>query len=541
MKVKRLLAVGLAALMMISAAGCGSKDNGAQEAGNANTPAPAAESSAAIGERHTADGRTQINVGWNYAITSLAPFQAESPAKNLLYSTAVFETLAKYDQDGIIQPSLAKEWTQIDEDGFVYEVRLFDYIKDSEGNPITADDVIFCVDQINKSGTQTAYYNKLDSVEKKDDYTLVFNMNSNEYGDFDMILNYCIVVSKDAFEKSGDEMATAIIATGPYKVTGFVNSSTVTIEKNENYWQTDDTLKQPYAAQNVDVIEVTCIPEESQQEVALETGSIDFMNEMAAHSIDQLAGYSNITSRIVPAANQYFFYLSASGPLANENLRKAVSYAIDENAVNEAAYEGAMIPCNFGMKLFGDYNDKWDEEDYYGYDVEKARELIKQENAEGTHIRIVATGTGVTMDEVIQAYLIDAGFDAELVEEELATYLTDALNPDAYDIICITPFSTSNIGMWKILMDQRNYENGTTVNGFKDDTLQAMLEKTGSVEGHTEENMDELYHYLVDKCYVYSAFGASVTYMWRTDGGLKDFTTQFGGLPYIGGFTYTWN
>ena len=292
MKVKRLLAVGLAALMMISAAGCGSKDNGAQEAGNANTPAPAAESSAAIGERHTADGRTQINVGWNYAITSLAPFQAESPAKNLLYSTAVFETLAKYDQDGIIQPSLAKEWTQIDEDGFVYEVRLFDYIKDSEGNPITADDVIFCIDQINKSGTQTAYYNKLDSVEKKDDYTLVFNMNSNEYGDFDMILNYCIVVSKDAFEKSGDEMATAIIATGPYKVTGFVNSSTVTIEKNENYWQTDDTLKQPYAAQNVDVIEVTCIPEESQQEVALETGSIDFMNEMAAHSIDQLAGYS---------------------------------------------------------------------------------------------------------------------------------------------------------------------------------------------------------------------------------------------------------
>ena len=491
--------------------------------------------------RSTADGRTQINIGWNYAITSMSPFQAESPAKNLFYATSVFETLGRFDQEGNVVPLLAKEWKQIDEDGYRFQVTLFDNIYDTAGNHITADDVIFSYEQIQASGSLNAYYNKVTGVEKVDDYNVIYNLTSNEFGDFDMVLNYAAVISRKAFEDSGDQMATLLIGTGPYKVTGFVNSATVTLEKNESYWQTDDSLKGPYAAQNVDVIEIKCIPENSQQEVALETGSIDFMFDMAASSIQQLAGYSNITHAIVPGTNQYFFYLSSAGPLANDNLRRAVGYAIDKDAVNEIAYENAMVPCDLGMQIFSDYNPAWAEQDYYGYDVQKARDLIAQENAQGTHIRIVATGTGVTMDEVIQAYLIDAGFDAELVTEELATYLTDATNPEAYDIICITPFATCNVQMWKIMLDKRNWENGGTVNGFKDDHLQELLETAASIEGHTPENMDALYQYIADKNYVYSTFGTSVTNMWRTDSGIVEICSAFGALPYLGGFTYSWN
>lgn len=544
-KIVKLLALGLSAVMTASLTACGSGTNASSGDTGTETAASSGESgsasTAAIGERKTDDGRTLLRLGWNYAITSLAPFQAESPAKNLFRSTSAFEALCYYTADGELVNLLAKDWHQTDEDGYEFEVEIYDYIHDWEGNPITADDVVFSIEQIKKSGNLNAIFNKLETVEKLDDYTIRLTMNQNEYGDIQDVLWYSTVVSQKAFEESGDEMATKMVATGPYKITDFVNSSSVTFERTEDYWQTDDSLKGPYAAQNVDVIEAVCITESSQQEVSLETGTIDFMQDMAGHSIQQLEGYDNIDYSINSAPNQYIWYLSANGPLANENLRKAVAYAIDADAVNEAAYEGVMIPSGWGMDIFSDYNTEWDKEEYYPYDVEKAKELISQEGAEGTHLRIVATGTGVTMDEVVQAYLIDAGFDVELVEEELATYLTDATDPTAYDIICITPNSTSNIGLWKIVLDQRNYEAGTTVNGFKDDELQSLLETAGSIEGHTQENMDKLYQYIVDRCYLYSTFNVSNVCMWRTDSGIVETAVQYGGLPYVGGFTYSWN
>ena len=539
-----MLAGLLAAAMVMGMSGCGSTAGTDSSAESSTSTASAADAQGAteeLGERKTSDGKTQVNIGWNYAITSLAPFQAESPAKNLFRSSAVTEALCEYDENGELHNVLAKNWEQTDDDGYEFSVEIYDYIHDSNGNPITADDVVFSIEQIKKGGNLNAIYNKLDSVEKVDDYNLKFHMNQNEYGDIEDVLYYATVVSQKEFEASGDEMSTTLVGTGPYKVTDFVNSSTVTMEKNENYWQTDDSLRGPHSAQNVDVIQAMCITENSQQEIALETGTIDFMMDMSGGSIKQLEGYSNIDHSISPSVNQYIFYFSAEGALANENLRKAVAYAIDADAVNQGAYENTMSPSKWGLDVFADYNSAWDEKPYYEYDLEKSKELIAQEGAEGTKLRLLATGTGVTMDEIIQGYLMEAGFDVELVEEELATYLTDATDPSAYDIICITPNSTSNIGLWKVVLDQRNYENATTVNGFKDDTLQEMIELAGSIDGHNEENMDALYDYITDKLYVYSTFGASCLCMWRTDGGIVDTAMGYGGVPYIGGFTYTWN
>ena len=66
---------------------------------------------------------------------------------------------------------LAKNWTQ--KDDTTYEVELYDYIHDTEGNPITASDIKFCFD----SALATKNYSKLeviDSVTVLDDYKVEF-------------------------------------------------------------------------------------------------------------------------------------------------------------------------------------------------------------------------------------------------------------------------------------------------------------------------------------------------------------------------------
>ena len=529
--VKQLIAMVLMIVMMMSMAACGASGSKDAETNAQAAPAPT------VGP----DGKTAINVGWNYAVTSLSPFQAESPAKNALRAGNVWEYLCALDADGVMQNVLAKDWEIVDEEGLVFEVEMYDYIKDHKGNVIDAEDAVYCINKIIAGGTQTAIFNAVDSVEAVDQFTLRYTLNQNDYGVIEDILCYSLVVDKDEVEASGDEMATNIVGTGPYKVTDFVNSSTLTFEAHEDYWQKDDSLKNPYAEQNVDIVNMVCIVESSQQEVALETGTVDFMYNMPGHCIRQLSSLSNISYDTLPGVNQYMFYLSANGVFADERVREAFCYAVDAEAVNIGAYDGTMVIGNPGMTNFGDYNSEWSNRDYYPYNVEKAKELLTEAGAMGTHVVIKATGDGVTMMELIQGYLNAAGFDAEIINLELASYLTDAVDPTAYDIICITPNGNSNIQLWKVVYDQRNWESGTTVNGFKDDELQKLIETAASVDGHTAENMDALYSHIVDKAYIYHPFATGTMSMWRNDTGIKDVDFRHGVIPNFGGFTYNWN
>ncbi len=531
--VKKLIALGLLIVMMVSMVACGASKS--EPAANENAAA-AAPGAASV----TPDGKTQVNIGWNYAVTSLSPFQAESPAKNALRAGNVWEYMCCLDANGVLHNVLAKDWKMVDEEGYVYEVEMYDYIKDHAGNVIDAEDAIYCIEKIKADGNQSAIFNVLEKIEAIDQFTLKYTLNQNEFGTIEDILCYSLVVDKDAVVASGDDMATTFVGTGPYKVTSFVNSSTLTFEASD-YWQKDDSLKNPYATQNVDIVNMVCIPESSQQEVALETGTVDFMYNMPGHTLKQMSELPYISHETLAGVNQYMFYLSAKGVFADERVREAFCYAVDAAAVNIGAYDGVQVLGNPGMANFGDYNTAWENEDYYPYNVEKAKQLLEEAGAVGAHVLIKATGDGVTMQELVHGYLIAAGFDAEIVNLELASYLTDAVNPDAYDVICITPNGNSNIQLWKIVYDQRNWESGTTVNGFKDDELQKLIETAASVDGHTPENMDALYKHIVDKAYIYHPFATGCMSMWRNDTCIKDVEFKYGVSPNFGGFTYTWN
>ncbi len=149
----KVLAFGLSAVMAASLAACGSGGGApaGDAAGTASSSEAGASSDVAAGERRTEDGRTLLRLGWNYAITSLAPFQAESPAKNLFRAASAFESLCYYTPDGELKNLLAKEWHQTDDDGYEFEVEIYDYIHDWEGNPITADDVVYSIEQIDRN------------------------------------------------------------------------------------------------------------------------------------------------------------------------------------------------------------------------------------------------------------------------------------------------------------------------------------------------------------------------------------------------------
>ncbi|MFR6562175.1 MAG: ABC transporter substrate-binding protein [Eubacterium ventriosum] len=105
------------------------------------------------------------------------------------------------------------------------------------------------------------------------------------------ILNIVPVISKKAYEDSGDGMTTKPVTTAAYQVKEMVAGSTLTLEKNENYWQTDDSKRASVSTANVNTIVYKVVTEPSQMATAIQTGDIDVAQYMDTTAIDPF--YSN--------------------------------------------------------------------------------------------------------------------------------------------------------------------------------------------------------------------------------------------------------
>ena len=480
--------------------------------------------------------KDMITVAWPESISTLSPYQ--SPGLSFeATGDEVYEGLGVYDSEFVFHKVMAKDITQLDTDGYEFEITIYDYIHDHEGNPITADDVIFSFETLKAAGTASQHLSKIDVIEKSGDYSVIIKLTDNGYGVLEQALWKTRIVSQKAFEETGDEMATHAVGTGPYKVTDFMSGSYLVTEAVDDYWQTDEALRGPYAMQNVDVIKKIICTENSQKEASLESGTVDLVYNIDSSSTFQFEGNSDIVSYSYNSNNPYSLFASADGPLQDEKLRKAVWYALDAQGIVDGAWDGFGELTTHALWYTSDYNTEWEKEDYFSYDPDYARELVKEAGAEGTHIRILSNEGYSTVSEFIQFYLNDVGFDAEIINEEPAAYLKDFLDPTAYDLCIREVGLATTIQMWRFIYDQANY-NGKTYGGFVDDNLQTMLMNTCIPKNHTEENMNELFNYLLDKAYTYTFAVKKQVNMWRTDSGIKEVVRNSQSAPMCNCFIY---
>lgn len=484
------------------------------------------------------DGRTKITVAWPNPTTSLNPFQGENGGFGAFHFE-LLESLAMYDENYNLYPVIAKSWEQVDEDGYEFDVELFDYVHDSENNPITADDVVFSINKNIELGSNADKLSKMELVEKVDDYTVHIVMAQNGYLDFETVLEAARIVSEEAYEASSDGMSQMMIGTGPYKVTNFVSGSTLVTEKDDNYWQTDDTLRGPYAHANVDVIEKLFIEEASQREVALETNAAAYGVRMPGSSMKQLENNPDIVCVPKEGHHQHCYIPSSRGPLANQQLRQALYYAIDYQALIDSTYDGYAYISGLGLDYSADYNPAW-EEDKYTYDPEKAMQLIEESGISNPEITMVIDPTQQVLGEMVQAYLSMVGINVIIEQRELASYLSALADPSSYDLIEVDQYGSSTIGLWGGFLNG-NYHNGVTQNGFDDETLQNLILTASSLDGHTPENMDALEKYLYETGYLFTPTKKSVITMWRKDSGIVETVYAMDLNPCLGCCTYTWN
>lgn len=148
MKKMRLIALLLAAIMMLGIfAGC------SKPAESTDTPTPAADTPADTTDtpaeetdapEETATEETKyMKLQWFQGIGIDSIFEDPWIDQQSLYPYMVFDALVAYEpQNGRIVGRLASDWTE-SEDGLTYTITLRDDVKWHDGEPLTAEDVIF--------------------------------------------------------------------------------------------------------------------------------------------------------------------------------------------------------------------------------------------------------------------------------------------------------------------------------------------------------------------------------------------------------------
>ncbi len=524
---KKGLAIMLTAALTVGAlAGCGG-ENAGTDGENKETVGKTTEMSTGAADSNQAaeswdefikDGKTVIRVGIETDPGTMDPYTTGSTnGKNATIKSVVYQTLGMIQGvGGELAPEIAKSWEQVD--STTYDIEIFDYVYDTDGNHITADDVVFSYETCIASGS-TSNTKYIESIEKTGDYTVRLKLDRPAVTLFERIMQSIYIVSRKAYEESPDHMATMPVMTGPYKVAEWISGSSIVLEKNENYWQKPELAAEDInQAANVDRIEFSVIKEASQLAIALETGTIDMVYNLDATEAERFmdGGESsdgfNVFTSVNNLTQTMFLNVSEYSKFYNNlPLRQAVLYAFDNQGIVDGASGGYGVTCKtFGSDLLPDFQEKWKEEDYYEYNPEKAKELLKEAGyKEGElTLRIVTNNSSMRnkIAQILQAYLLQVGINSEILPYEDTLFNTYKNDPTQWDILldnCGT--SDQLMGMWRGKMDNSCNSSGTA-NMAMDDELQELLKKAENPESNSPETVDALHQYMKDNAYVYGIY-----------------------------------
>ncbi len=345
-------------------AGCGTPatETAAPEAPAAAAPttAPAAEAPAAAApttapaaeaptEAPAAEASTEpVILNASTILNALTPnFNPFTNNPNFPTVHGIFESLMIYNTlKSEMVPWLADSYTW-SEDFLTLTFKLHEGVKWSDGEPFTAQDVVYTFDLLkntqglNGSGLK-AVTGPVTAVTAPDDQTVVFTFSGvNTEVLYDIIQQD--IVPEHIWKDVADPTTWTNekpVATGPFtEVTDF-QSQVYQIDKNPNYWQEGKPT--------VDAVRVTAYSGNEAQVAAFIDGQLDWAGTVLPNVDEAIVAHNpNISYVFPPATNTVLLNLNTTvKPFDDPIVRKAMSMAINRDQINEVAFNGLAFPSD---------------------------------------------------------------------------------------------------------------------------------------------------------------------------------------------------
>jgi len=301
--------------------------------------------------------------------------------------TNIFDTLIMRDKDLQLTPALATSWEHIG-DG-VWELKLREGVTWHDGEPFTAEDVLFTFERApnvpNSPAPFGQFLSQISEAKAVDDHTIhITTRNPSPQILFD--LAEVPIISKHAGEGAttadyNDGKAT--IGTGPFKFVSWQPGGTLKLVRNDEYWAGPSEFEN---------IEIVAMPNDASRVAALLSGDVDLINSVPPESYETLEKDDGLEIWKTPDVYTAYLHMDTDrevspfitakdgseikNPLLNPKVREALSLAINRQAIIDRLMNGLAQPAG---QLAGPTMTGFNPDIEPGaYDPEKAKALLKE-------------------------------------------------------------------------------------------------------------------------------------------------------------------
>lgn len=385
------------------------------------------------------------------SVTSIDPhFHNLGPNNNI--ASHVFDRLVHFDAKQQPTPGLAESWRAVDDT--TWEFKLRKGVKFHDGSEFDAQDVVASFKRVpwvpNSPSSFAVATRSIKEVQVVDSHTIRLK---TERAHPLMVLDMATVniVSRKHVEAPTADFNSgkAAIGTGPWKFVEFVPGDRVVLERNEAYWGPKPHWKKAT---------IKIVNNNSARVAALLAGDVQIIDQVPPADLARLKSNANIVLSQTVGNRVIYLHLDsfrdetpfvtdkdgkplAKNPLKDARVRKALSLAINRQAIVERLMEGAAIPAG-GLLAQGFFgvgpNEKPDP-----FDVDRAKKLLAEAGfKDGLHLTAHGPNDRYLNDakvlEAVGQMWARAGVNAKIVTQPWSTFISAAAAPRySYSVILV--------------------------------------------------------------------------------------------------------
>lgn len=360
---------------------------------------------AGAGNGSTAGSKTvtALTLGTLRDLTSWDPAQAHVGHALQPYQAA-YDSLILREPDGKLSPMLATAWKYNDTNTKL-TVDLRTDVTFSDGAKFDAAAAKANMDHFKKAnGPQMAQLSSVSDIAVVDADTIDINLSAPEPA-LEFFLSQAAGLMGSPAALGTDAIKTVPVGSGPYVMdkAASVKDSQSVFTAREDYWNKD--------LQKFKKLTLKILLDPTARTNALVSGQID------ATLLDPKNGKQAEGAKMKLETNQVdwsgLLLLDRDGTknpaLANVKVRQAINHAFDRKTILDQVMLGQGTPTS---QPFGKDSGAWTEEleNYYSYDPEKAKQLLKESGFEGkVSIDVPTLPGGETLISVMKQQLADVG------------------------------------------------------------------------------------------------------------------------------------
>ncbi len=262
----------------------------------------------------------------------------------LVYPSLAVEMPDYHDHPPTFAPALAQSW-DFSENGLELTFQLRRDLIWSDGEPVTADDVVFTWQaQISEEVGWYGAYTKdfIDSVEKIDSHSVRFKfsqmypyrlMDANE----GLILPSHVWGELPFSDWHSTDWLPQVVGAGPFVPAGHVPQQDIVLGANPNY-----RLGEPA---KIDRVVWRIVPDQLSLMTQLLAGEFDFVTSLAPEEAQRVQSDPDLRLVDIPHRGYTHICWNTSRPaLADPRVRRALGMAIDRKTIIDTVYRGYAQP-----------------------------------------------------------------------------------------------------------------------------------------------------------------------------------------------------